>query len=51
VEHGDADCTVRGSASNLYLVLWNRAQPERVTIDGDPSVLDVWRATVQIRWS
>lgn len=46
-----ADCTVAGSASDLYLALWNR--PPRVPIDvqGDAGVVDLWRRKAHIRWS
>lgn len=35
-----ADVTLRGSASDLDLVLWRRAEPGTVDLDGDPAVLD-----------
>jgi uncharacterized protein (TIGR03083 family) len=41
---GDADCRVSGSASDLYLLLWNRRGRDRgVTVEGDGGVLDLWR--------
>jgi uncharacterized protein (TIGR03083 family) len=46
-----ADCTVRGTASDLYLLAWNRRSPEGLEVQGDRSLLDVWRDTVQITWS
>ncbi|MGI9528065.1 MAG: maleylpyruvate isomerase family mycothiol-dependent enzyme, partial [Acidimicrobiia bacterium] len=33
---GDADLTVTGSASDLYLVLWNRIPDTRIAAVGDP---------------
>ncbi|HAW10311.1 MAG: maleylpyruvate isomerase family mycothiol-dependent enzyme [Candidatus Dormibacteria bacterium] len=49
---GDADCTVTGAASDLYLLLWNRRAADRtVGIQGDATVLDLWRERATIRWS
>ena len=39
---GDAEATVSGSASDLYLWLWNR--PASVHVDGDRAVADLWLA-------
>ena len=44
-----ADCTVRGSAGELYLLMWNRREHERV--EGDPEVLALWRERARITWS
>ena len=44
-EEGDA--TVEGTSSDLYLWLWNRPSPARVS--GDASVADSWRG-VRVRW-
>lgn len=50
--HGDeGDCAVRGSASDLYLLLWNRLTADGLQVEGDRSLLDLWRESVQIRWS
>jgi uncharacterized protein (TIGR03083 family) len=46
-----ADCTVTGSASDVYLALWNRQGTGPLTIDGDPAVLEMFRDNVKIRWS
>jgi hypothetical protein len=46
-----ADCAVRGAASDLFLLLWNRRGPEGLDVTGDRSVLDVWRKEGQIHWS
>ncbi len=46
-----ADCAVSGRASDVYLALWNRQGTELLTIDGDRSVLDLFRENVTIRWS
>jgi len=47
---GPADCTLSGSASDLHLFLWNRAGLDSIVVDGDPSLLRVWRDSVTIRW-
>jgi uncharacterized protein (TIGR03083 family) len=47
---GKADCTVSGPASDLHLFLWNRADVDALTVDGDRSLLDLWRGSVAIRW-
>lgn len=46
-----ADCTLRASAADLYLQLWNRHSPGEVHIEGDPSALEVWRQLARVRWS
>lgn len=46
-----ADCTVNGAASDVYLALWNRQGVEPLTITGDRSVLDNFRANITIRWN
>jgi uncharacterized protein (TIGR03083 family) len=48
-----AGCTVSGSASGVYLYLWNRldAGQAGVTVTGDPALLGSWQAGVQVRWS
>lgn len=48
---GDADLTVRGPAADLYLLLWNRGGTDRVDLDGDGSLLDLWRDKLTIRWA
>jgi uncharacterized protein (TIGR03083 family) len=47
----DADCFLRGGASDLYLLLWNRRSvgPD-MELRGDPAVLDLWRSGAVIRW-
>ena len=47
-EDGDADVTVSGSSSDLYLWLWNR--PSDVRIEGDTAFADAWKETVRVRW-
>jgi uncharacterized protein (TIGR03083 family) len=46
-----ADCVVRGAASDLFLLLWNRRAADGLDVKGDRSVLDVWRENAQIHWS
>jgi uncharacterized protein (TIGR03083 family) len=46
----DADCTVSATASDLYLLLWNRVAPAPAQVAGDPSVLETWRGGVRVRW-
>ncbi|HZD70233.1 MAG TPA: maleylpyruvate isomerase family mycothiol-dependent enzyme [Actinomycetes bacterium] len=48
---GDADCSVRGRACQLYLMLWNRRPPTGLQVRGDPALLDLWRHSVRVRWS
>ncbi|CAN5448549.1 MAG: maleylpyruvate isomerase family mycothiol-dependent enzyme [Acidimicrobiia bacterium] len=47
----DADCTLRGPATDLYHLLWNRTDPDTVAVSGDAGLVDAWRRTAQIRWS
>ncbi|HVY10409.1 MAG TPA: maleylpyruvate isomerase family mycothiol-dependent enzyme [Mycobacteriales bacterium] len=42
------DVTISGSASQVYLWLWNR--PAAVEVSGDPTVADRWKQ-VRVRWS
>ncbi|MGH3505237.1 MAG: maleylpyruvate isomerase family mycothiol-dependent enzyme [Nocardioidaceae bacterium] len=46
-----ADCTVRGPASDLYLLLWNRRGPDGLDIDGDETMLSLWPEKMRVRWS
>jgi uncharacterized protein (TIGR03083 family) len=48
---GDAECTVEGTASDLYLFVWNRLGAGDLAVDGDPEVLGLWREQVRITWS
>ncbi len=43
------DVVFSGTAGQLYLSLWNRA--DEITTDGRPDVLDQWRSLVRVRWS
>lgn len=48
---GAADATLTGSASDLYLALWNRRDDEAITIDGDAALIRLWRENHRVRWS
>lgn len=48
---GDADLTVVGTASELYLLFWNRTPDTTVGLSGDTSLMDLWRSTCRVRWS
>jgi uncharacterized protein (TIGR03083 family) len=50
-ERGEGDCAVYGCASDLYLLLWNRGTPDGLELRGDATLLDLWRQSVQIRWT
>ena len=45
-----AEATVRGRASALYLLLWNRGSTDALAVDGDAALLDLWRQAVRVRW-
>lgn len=45
-----ADCTLRGRAADLYLLLWNRPPARQPQLDGDPAVLQLWRDRARISW-
>jgi uncharacterized protein (TIGR03083 family) len=48
---GDADCALRGPASDLYLALWNRRSTDDLHVEGDRAVLDLWRERATVRWT
>ncbi len=50
-EAGDADWSVAGPASDLYLLLWNRRGTDGLQVQGDPALLELWRTSVRVRWS
>jgi uncharacterized protein (TIGR03083 family) len=43
------EVTFSGTAVQLYLSLWNRA--DEITLDGRSDVVDQWRSGIRIRWS
>jgi uncharacterized protein (TIGR03083 family) len=47
----NASCTVDGTASDLYLLLWNRISPDELRVAGDPECLSIWRDAIRVRWS
>ncbi len=48
-ETAQPDVVFAGTAGQLYLSLWNRA--DEITVDGPPDVLDQWRSQVRVSWS
>ena len=49
---GGVDCVVAGTASELYLLLWNRLPDGgSITVSGDPELLRSWQDQVQVRWA
>jgi uncharacterized protein (TIGR03083 family) len=40
-----ADCTVSATAGDLYLALWNRGPYDALTVEGDESLVELWRRT------
>ena len=48
-ETGPAEVVFSGTAAQLYLSLWNRA--DEITTNGRSDVVDEWRSQVRIRWS
>mgnify|MGYP001819489978 CR=1 FL=1 len=48
---GPTDVTLTGTASDLYLAVWNRGDDSTIEIEGDSKVLDTWHETYRIRWS
>ncbi len=47
-EHAKGDVAVRATASDLYLLLWNRVGPERAEVFGDASLLSRFAENVRI---
>jgi uncharacterized protein (TIGR03083 family) len=48
-EIGRPEVVWSGTAKQLYLSLWNRA--DEITTDGRPDVMDQWRSQIRVRWS
>jgi uncharacterized protein (TIGR03083 family) len=46
---GRPEAVFSGTAVQLYLSLWNRA--DEITTDGRPDLVDQWRKQIRIRWS
>ncbi len=50
-EAKEADCMVSGTASDVYLTLWNRLPTSTLTTHGDVGVLAGFCKKLHIRWS
>jgi uncharacterized protein (TIGR03083 family) len=48
-QDGPADATLSGTATELYLALWNRGRGG-ITITGDEDVLTTWSSNHRVRW-
>ena len=48
---GGAACTLSGTAEDLYLALWNRAEAQNLIIEGDREVLQQFSEVVRIIWA
>jgi uncharacterized protein (TIGR03083 family) len=46
-----ADLVVTGSASDLYLLAWNRIGVRHLATHGDPRAWDQWQTHARIRWA
>jgi uncharacterized protein (TIGR03083 family) len=46
---GRPEAVFSGTAVQLYLSLWNRA--DEIASDGPPDLIDQWRKQIRIRWS
>ena len=46
-----ADCTASGTASDVYLTLWNRLPTGTLRTEGDAAVLPDFCEKLHIRWS
>ncbi len=44
----NVDLTLAGTASDLYLWLWNR--PSSATVTGNERIAELWATTVRVRW-
>ena len=50
-DDGPSDVTLRGRASDVYLVLWNRGDDTLIDVGGDRDVLQTWHDNHKVRWS
>ncbi|MFI2781168.1 maleylpyruvate isomerase family mycothiol-dependent enzyme [Streptomyces sp. ALB3] len=46
-----ADCTLSGTAEELYLVLWNRLPLSSVDLSGDREIAGLWAENSAVVWS
>jgi uncharacterized protein (TIGR03083 family) len=50
-DDGPADVTLRGRASDVYLMLWNRGDDTVIDVGGDRDLLQTWHDNHRVRWS
>ncbi len=48
---GPADVTITGSATSLYLTVWNRGEDSTIDVAGDRDLLRTWHEGHRIRWT
>lgn len=48
-DEAPADVTLTGSASDLYLAVWNRGDPP-IAVTGDPQLVATWRENYKFQW-
>ncbi|MGI9586075.1 MAG: maleylpyruvate isomerase family mycothiol-dependent enzyme [Acidimicrobiia bacterium] len=48
---GPGDVTLSGSASDLYLAVWNRGDDSAIDVSGDEELLALWHGNQRVRWS
>lgn len=46
-----SDLLITGTADELYQLMWNRRSLDGLDVRGDPALLDVWSATISVRWT
>ncbi|MGA7086927.1 MAG: maleylpyruvate isomerase family mycothiol-dependent enzyme [Candidatus Dormiibacterota bacterium] len=46
-----SDCQVIDTASNLFLLLWNRRPGDGPEVRGDRDLIELWRRSIRVRWS
>lgn len=46
-----ADLTLTGTASDLYILLWNREPGSSVAMSGDADLVALWHDNFRVRWS
>jgi uncharacterized protein (TIGR03083 family) len=46
--HAKGDVAVRGTASDLLLLLWNRVTADELQVFGDESLLERWRTSITV---
>jgi uncharacterized protein (TIGR03083 family) len=50
-EERPAGLRLAGTASDLYLLLWNRADVDGLDVDGDLAAWESWRSRAAVTWS